>query len=246
MTFSIMYQLFSPRCSRTRICKLFAFLCALMANAQTSNVLVSTRATEDIAPDTNSGSVFWRAAPRIIADRDSFDNAVRGHRTEIRSRWTQKYLYFLFICPYEKLYLKPQPRTESETNELWNWDVAEAFIGSDFANIRHYKEFEVSPQAEWVDLDIDLSKPHHEDGWVWNSGFKVAARIDEEKKVWYACMRIPYASVDTKPAAAGNVLRANFFRAQGPPPDRIEICWQATHRRTFHVPEAFGTLKLTE
>ena len=35
----------------------------------------------------------------------------------------------------------------------------------------------MSPQGEWVDLDIDLAKPHHEDGWTWNSGFVVAARI---------------------------------------------------------------------
>jgi len=217
-----------------------------MMNAQTSNVFVTTRAPHDVAPDTNPNSAFWRDAPHIIFDGDPFGNGVAGHRTEIRSRWTQNNLYFLFICPYEKLYLKPQPRTDNETNQLWDWDVAEAFIGSDFANIRRYKEFEVSPQGEWVDLDIDLAKPHHEDGWLWNSGFEVAARIDEAQKIWYACMRIPYASLDAKPAAVGNVLRANFFRAQGPPPNRIEICWRPTHQRTFHVPEAFGTLKLAE
>jgi hypothetical protein len=221
-------------------------ICAAMARAQTSNVFVTTRALKDIAPDTDPNSAFWRAAPRIAADRDPLGNLVNGHGIEIRSRWTQDNLYFLFICPYDKLYLKPQPRRDIETNQLWNWDVAEAFIGSDFANIRRYKEFEVSPQAEWIDLDIDIAKPHHEDGWLWNSGFKVASHIDERKKVWYACMRIPYAAVDAKRAAAGNVLRANFFGAQGPSPNRIEICWQPTHQRTFHVPEVFGTLKLAE
>ena len=230
----------------TGICKLFTVLCTVMANAQISNVFVSTRAVEDIAPDANPNSAFWRAAPRILADRDPLGNVAPGHRSEIRSRWTHNNLYFLFICPYEKLYLKPGPRTDIETNELWNWDVAEAFIGSDFANIRRYKELEVSPRGEWIDLDIDLSKPHHEDGWLWNSGFQIAARTDEKEKVWYACMRIPYSSIDIKTAAAGNVLRVNFFRAQGPPPGRIEICWQPTHQRTFHVPEAFGILKLAE
>ena len=73
-------------------------------------------------------------------------------------------LYFLFICPYDELYLKPAPTTRQETNELWNWDVAEVFISANFRDIKLYKEFEVSPQGEWVDLDIDLHKPHHEDG----------------------------------------------------------------------------------
>lgn len=241
-----MCRLLSHPSSRTHIYKVFALMCAAMANAQTSNVFVSTRAVADVAPDTDPNSAFWRAASRIVAERDSFGKIVPGHRTEIRSRWTQHNLYFLFICPSGELYLKPQPRTDIETNQLWDWDVAEVFIGSDFTNIRRYKEFEVSPQGEWVDLDIDLAKPHHEDGWVWNSGFKVAARIDERTKVWYACMRIPYASVDSRPAAPGNVLRANFFRAQGPPPHRAYISWQPTGHSSFHVPEAFGTLKLGE
>lgn len=74
------------------------------------------------------------------------------------------------------------------TNELWNWNVAEVFIGSDFKNIRRYKEFEISPQGEWVDLEINLDTPHHEDGWVWNSGFTVSARIDPAAKVRYGFM----------------------------------------------------------
>ena len=93
--------------------------------------------------------------------------------------------------------------------------MAEVFIGSDFKNIRRYKEFEISPQGEWIDLDIDLDAPRHEDGWVWNSGFQASARIDPAAKTWYAFMRIPYAAVDTRAAAAGNTLRVNFFRSQG-------------------------------
>ena len=217
----------------------------LIVCGQESRVFESKRATEDIAPETDPSSQFWRGAPAIIADRDPFGNVVAGHRTEVRSRWTKQNLYFLFICPYEQLNLKPQPRTASETNRLWNWDVAEVFIGSDFQNIRKYKEFEVSPQGEWVDLDIDLNNPHHEDGWLWNSGFKVAARIDSKSKVWYACMRIPYSSVDAKPGATGNLLRVNFYRAQGPLPQKA-IAWQPTHQATYHLPEAFGSLKLVE
>lgn len=74
--------------------------------------------------------------------------------------------------------MKPSPTILQETNELWNWDVAEVFISSDFNDIKHYQEFEVSPQGEWIDLDIDLRTPHHEDGWTWNSGFVVSARTD--------------------------------------------------------------------
>jgi hypothetical protein len=204
----------------------------------------SKRAPRDVESDVDPGSAFWRGAPAIFLENDRSGVPVPGHKSEIRSRWTAQNLYFLFVCPYEELNLKPNPNTSEETNQLWNWDVAETFIGSDFDHIRRYKEFEISPQGEWVDLDINLEAPRHEDGWTWNSGIKVAARMDRAAKVWYGFMRIPYASIDTRPAAEGNVLRINFFRSQGPTANRKSLTWQPTNSRTFHVPEAFGTIKL--
>jgi hypothetical protein len=194
--------------------------------------------------DTDPTSAFWLGSAPVFMDSDPHRNPDPKYRTETRTRWTREYLYLLFICPYEQLYLKPNPVTSAETNELWNWDVAEAFIGSDFEHIRRYKEFEISPRGEWVDLDIDLDHPHPEGGWKWNSGFEVSARIDETAHVWYGAMKIPYSAIDTRPAAAGNVLRINLFRSQGPPSARHELAWQATMSNSFHVPERFGTLKL--
>ena len=72
----------------------------------------------------------------------------------------------------------------------------------------------------------------------------MAAKIDRTAKVWYGFMRIPYASIDTRPAAEGNVLRINFFRSQGSTANRKSLTWQPTNSRAFHVPEAFGTIKL--
>jgi hypothetical protein len=97
----------------------------------------------------------------------------------------------------DKLNLKPPPSISTETFRLWDWDVAEVFIGADFQNIRRYKEFEISPQGEWVDPDIDLAKPHHEDGWIWISGFAVAARVDSARKTWYGAVRIPFSALES-------------------------------------------------
>jgi hypothetical protein len=204
----------------------------------------STWAESDPRLDTNPASSFWSGADPVYIESDAHGTPQPKYRTEIRTRWTKQNLYILFVCPYEELYLKPNPNTSVETNELWNWDVAEAFIGADFKNIRRYKEFELSPQGEWVDLDIDLTKPHDEDGWKWNSGLEVSARIDVAAHVWYGAMRIPYSAVDTRPAAAGNTLRINLFRCQGPPSVRRYLAWRAPMSDSFHVPERFGTLKL--
>lgn len=207
-------------------------------------VMESRHAKHDVALSTDPGSSFWRDAHPIYAEADKQGRPQPEYRTEVRSRWTRENIYFLFICPYKQLYLKPKPDAVHETFELWNWNVAEVFIGSDFQNIRRYKEFEISPQNEWVDLDINLEKPHHEEGWVWNSGFEHAARIDEGKHTWYAALRIPFSALDTPLPAPGQTFRINLFRTAGPPDAAHEIMWQPTMSQTFHVPERFGLLKL--
>lgn len=209
-------------------------------------VIQSVWAASDPRLDTNPASSFWRGSKVTYIETDARGKPEPKYRTELRTRWTDRNLYILFICPYEELNLKPNPNRSQETNELWNWDVAEAFIGSDFKNIRRYKEFELSPQGEWVDLDIDLNKPHHEDGWKWNSGFEVSARVDKAARVWYGAMRIPYAAIDTRPAAVGNTLRINLFRCQGPSPARRYLAWRAPMTDSFHVPERFGILELVK
>jgi hypothetical protein len=221
----------------------FMIACSGQIIAATGGI-ESTWSAQDVALDTNPASQFWRAIRPVYLELDPHGNQVPKYRSEVRTRWTSSNLYFLFICPFEQLNLNPDPQKSSETNQLWNWDVAEVFLGSDFHDIKHYKEFEISPQGEWIDLDIDLHKPHHEDGWTWNSGFVVSARIDREAHVWYGAMRIPYAAIDHRPAAPNNVLRINLFRSQGPASKHKEITWQPPMSDTFHVPERFGLLKL--
>jgi hypothetical protein len=147
---------------------------ALHANAGDRGAFRSAYAPQDVELDTDPQSAFWQGAPAVFAEVDSWGHVLPGYRTQVSSRWTKNNLYLLFQCPYEELYLKPSPNTAEETYGLWQWDVAELFIGSDFHNIRRYKEFEVSPQREWTDLDIILDLPDHTVGWTWNSGFGTA------------------------------------------------------------------------
>jgi hypothetical protein len=102
------------------------------------------------------------------------------------------------------------------------------------------------PAGEWIDLAIDLQKLRNEDDWKWNSGFTVSVRIDEAAHVWYGAIRIPYSAIDNRPAMAGNLLRINFFRSQGPSSARRQIAWQAPMSESSHVPEQFGLLKLVK
>jgi cellulose/xylan binding protein with CBM9 domain len=204
----------------------------------------SYRSASDFTLTADPNAQSWKAIKGVTAERGPKGDLTPGHLTEIRSRWSEKNLYFLFICPYQELYLKSEPSTTSETNKLWDWDVAEVFIGTDFKNIKHYTEFQVSPQGEWVDLDIDRNPTPPVHDWQWNSGFEVKARVDGSKKIWYGEMRIPLAKIDNRSPQAGNEMRINFYRLQGPPSDRKHIAWSPTNVDNYHVPEAFGRLIL--
>jgi hypothetical protein len=209
-----------------------------------ANVIESVFAAKDWDPAADPNSAEWTGIKGVEATKGFFGQAVALPATEIRSRWTQKNLYLLFFCPYKELHLKPKPDTSGKTNELWNWDVAEAFIGSDYLKTSRYKEFQVSPQGEFVDLDIDLGDPKQKKGLEWQSGISVAAQVDDKHNIWYGEMKIPFASLDVKAPKAGDELRIGLYRIEGAEPHRIYVAWRPTGANTFHVPSAFGSLVL--
>jgi len=196
----------------------------------------------DLAPDPARAD--WANAPRVVIDRDYFGQPVGAPPTEVRSRWTTQHLYLLYSCRYDELNLKPNPDTANETPRLWNWDVGEAFIGSDFEKITRYKELQVSPQGEWVDLDIDRENPKTQQGMAWNSGYSVSARIDTSAKVWYGLMKIPFAAIDARPPQAGREFRIGLYRIADVDPNKKHYAWRPTGQANFHVPQAFGILRL--
>ncbi|MCL4401696.1 MAG: carbohydrate-binding family 9-like protein [Acidobacteria bacterium] len=215
-----------------------------MALPDGPGVMVSRHSNSDFPLTPDPDSTDWKGLPAVFMERGPLGEPVPGHRTEIRSRWTADHLYFLFICPYEELNLKPGPVRDAETAQLWDWDVAEVFVGWDAKDIYRYKEFEISPQGEWVDLDIDRTPGHSMTDIKWNSGFRSDARIDAARKVWYGVMKIPLAAIDPRPPANGVELRLNLYRCQGAGPNRKFIAWQPTGSRSYHVPQAFGKLRL--
>ncbi len=217
-----------------------------LANGQEQGRIASHWMAADVALSADPAAAHWKEVMPVVFDRGPLGEPQAGHRTAIRSRWTDRYLYVLFVCDYDKLFLKPDPVTTRDTWELWNWDVAELFIGGEMERPGHYREFQVSPQGEWIDLDIERGDVPKTDK-DWNSGFSVKASIDSVGKVWYGEMRIPLASINGFVAAEpGREFRANFYRLQGPPPDRVYLAWQPTGAKNYHVPSAFGRLVLTK
>jgi hypothetical protein len=166
-------------------------------------------------------------------------------KTEVRAFWTDSDLYLLFISPYDQLNLWLPADNSKDRLKLWDRDVVEFFLGDDWTDIKHYREFEIAPTGDWVDLAIDLNHDKYEADW--NSGWQRLGRIDEANHIWYAAARVPLKSVTGHSVKAGTKWRANLYRIDGlgEDPQRHFMCWQPTcvvNRDPNHVPENFGTL----
>jgi hypothetical protein len=165
-------------------------------------------------------------------------------KTTIKAFWTDSDLYVYFRCPYKELNLFLPANHAEARMKLWDRDVVEMFVGDDWRNTGRYREFEIAPTGDWIDLAIDLE--HKSFDHTWRSGWETLARMDEANKIWYAAARIPLSAISDKPVSAGTKWRINFYRIDGPGGNdtRHFMCWQQTCSRQHgnHTPESFGTL----
>jgi hypothetical protein len=188
----------------------------------------------------------WRKASRAVISKDCTHVVdYPDLRSEVRGFWTDSDLYLFFRCPYKELNLFLPAKGGGPRDKLWDRDVVEMFLGDDFTNIRHYREFEIAPTGDWIDLAINLDKNSYDQSW--RSGWQTQARIDKEKKIWYAAVKIPLGAISEHPVKAGTKWRANLYRIEGlgADPQRHFMCWQptcVTNRDPNHVPENFGTI----
>lgn len=200
------------------------------------------------APELNAdpGSALWASAANATIVKDCTHVVEYPEiKSEVRGFWSDTDLYLLFQCPYKELNLWLPAMGGGPRNKLWDRDVVEFFLGDDWTKIRHYREFEIAPTGDWIDLAINLDKDSYDQSW--RSGWKTTARIDEKAKIWYAAARIPLSAVSQQPVAPGTKWRANLYRIEGlgEDPNRHFLCWQPTcapGRDPNHVPEHFGTI----
>ena len=196
--------------------------------------------------NTDPSSPLWASAASATIVKDcTHVLEYSAISSTVRAFWTDKDLFLLFECPYKVLNLWLPAMGGGPRNKLWDRDVVEMFLGDDWKNIRHYREFEIAPTGDWIDLAINLDKESYDQ--TWRSGWKTSARIDKNKKVWYAAAQIPLSAISEQKVAAGTKWRANLYRIEGVggDPDRHFLCWQPTcvvNRDPNHVPENFGSI----
>ena len=185
-------------------------------------------------------SKAWRSAKPVLFDADwQGKNPDRHRQTEVRLLWTSQFLYLKFVARYRRITVFENADTDGRRDKLWDRDVAEVFLQPDPQQPRCYKEFEVSPNGFWIDLEITNRALQHI-----KSGLQRRVSIDELKKTWTAELAIPMKSL-TQTFDPAFRWRVNFFRVEGPTEPRFYSSWQPTNtpQPNFHVPDRFGYLK---
>ena len=212
----------------------------------TSSAEVTARRTNDFEPDGDLSKKIWKRATWA-----EFDHDMAGTKkfpevaTRVAVAWSESAIYFAFECKYDALNVYEGEDTSKERLQLWDRDVAEVFLNPQPETVTHYYEFEVAPNNQWVDLEIDKTKEPFGDA-NWNSGFTHATKVDSSNHIWTSEWRIPLNSMKAKPIALGVLWRVNFFRAAGAGGDeqRKFMAWSTIPEgRTFHVPNRFGILR---
>ncbi len=211
----------------------------LLARSLPAPVVRAARIETDFAPDGDLGKPVWKKAVPARLEYLSLDGTARpAVATTVRLLWSDQFLYISFECPYTVLRVFNPPWFDQERRGLWDRDVVEAFIGADQRHIRQYKEFEVAPTNE--KLDLVLNQPPG-DGFDWDSHFETAVVVDQKKQIWTSEWRIPLKAMDDSAPKAGTRWRANFYRCDRS--SQSSMAWNPTLTQTFHTPAKFGVLE---
>jgi len=216
--------------------------------------ITATRVGREIPLDARNAAPEWRDAEPVTFCADwQGQNADPARQTEVRLLWTPSTLYLRFACQYCELFVFEDADASGRRDHLWDRDVAEAFLQPDLSRPRHYKEFEVSPNGLWIDLDIgpDVGRkigPKIGAGGAGprnlQSGMTRSVWMNDERRTWEAELAIPMRAL-TATFDPALEWRANFFRVEGGREPRFYSAWRATRtaQPNFHVPEAFGSLR---
>jgi alpha-galactosidase len=204
-----------------------------------SNVAVAARLTGDIASNGFPSPSQWDAAMplRFSADWQG-KNPDSQRETEVRLLWSPETLFIKFHARFRTITVFSDSDSTGRRDQLWDCDVAEVFLQPDASDPCRYREFEVSPNSMWLDLDILRGQKQ-----ALHSGLRRRVSIDHSAKVWTAELALPMESL-LAPFDPAATWRVNFFRVEGPSEPRFYGAWRPTNtpQPNFHVPAAFGQL----
>jgi hypothetical protein len=205
------------------------------------NQILAARLKEPLERDRLPGHSSWEKAQPVTFCSDwRADHPDPMRETNVQLLWSPDSLFIRFRCRYRELYV--YDGIACRRDKLWLRDVAEVFLRPETEELTQYREFEIGPSGDWLDLNIAPGIKT-----ILFCDLKSRVILDNPQHIWTAEIAIPMSALTTKfdPREA---WRLNFFRIEGQDPDRFYSAWIPTFtpQPNFHVPEVFGVLEFLD
>jgi uncharacterized protein (DUF362 family) len=196
------------------------------------------------APKGAFDPAWDRAAPlRFTTDWSGRDTGVA---TTVRALWSERGLYLRWDLEGAGLHVDRSRPTDVERKDLYEEDCVELFLTPDPAQKKRYFELEVGPYGHWFDLAVDRSgvpgAKREDDGWSAQLAIATATRDDAHEATIEYAITAPEVVAVLRPGAA---LPIGLDRMEGTSPRLYLSAFPTrTPKPSFHVPDAFGALRL--
>ena len=207
--------------------------------AHGAQTVTATRMTAPPDAERFPLAKVWESASAVRFNTDwQGKNADPQRETEVRLLWMPETLYLRFLAKYRTITVFSNAEPNGRRDQLWDRDVAEVFLQPNGSSLRHYKEFEVSPNGFWIDLDIAPGEKRD-----LQSGLRRRVALNETSRTWMAELALPMKCL-TQRFDPSERWKVNFYRVEGASEPRFYSAWRPTNTThpNFHVPEAFGDL----
>jgi predicted TIM-barrel fold metal-dependent hydrolase len=213
----------------------------LLARSLPPPVVKAAHIDKDFEPDGDLNDPVWQKATPARVEYGSLKYDARPEMaTSVRVLYSDQFIYFGWECPFTKLTVFDTPSADRERLGLWDRDVVEVFVGSDWQNINRYAEYEVAPTNERLDVLVNL--PGKDFGW--DGRAQSAVKVDKKRKVWTVEWRMPLEVLSAAKPSPGTRWRLNLYRCDKA--NNAYMAWSPVLKSSFHTPEKFGVLEFGE
>ena len=181
----------------------------------------------------------WEEAPALFFAHDWRGRPLTGTQsTRVQLMHAEGALHLRFSSRYNALTTHEREMSATAIWPMWERDVVEVFLQApQDAGTDRYREVEVAPNGMVMDLEVRGAGRRR---FVGESRARTA--VNEVHRMWTAELVVPMPR-------GGQPLdgwRINLFRIEGNKEKRQFSAWNPTgsEKPNFHVPDAFGQLRL--
>ncbi|CAM1505961.1 Fc.00g115980.m01.CDS01 [Cosmosporella sp. VM-42] len=185
---------------------------------------------------------------RSVPDRTDFP------LTQVDLCYTKSSIAITFTAHNEtNFYFDPKQGTN---DDIWEYEVMEAFIYKGTDDPQTYLEFEVNPNNATYQAFVYNPSKDRAEGAPFDhffvsdpatDGFSSKTSLDKAGERWTSSVKIPLALFNVNDGQAkGTKWRMNFFRTITSPetyPNQDLGAWSIPDKASFHITKYFGCVK---